>query len=608
MTEPTKLILVSRYSPGDVLMLTAAVRDLHAAYPGQYLTGVECYCPDLWQYNPYISPVRRGDGDVMEIDCANLRLLNHCNGQPRHYIEAVHYLLWERLGKPVPLTRFAPELHVCAEEAAAPPHGLVSPYWLIFAGGKRDLTTKWWPRANYQSVVDRLRGKVRLVQVGSASDHHPPLRGVKNLVGRTTLRDLVRLVYHCQGVICPITSGMHLAAAFDKPCVVIAGGREPPHWEMYPGHQYLHTVGELACCARGGCWRARVVPLKDGADSNRSLCSLPVRTNGTFTARCMTLIEPPQVTTAVRRYLTAIASEDDPLTAFNASARVARVARRLKDCPGRFRGRGIIVPAGGPKLLPSAWVCIRSIRRTGCRLPIELWHLNGQELDPAMRGLLETMEVRCVNAEDVRGHHPVRHLGGWELKPYAILHSRFRHVLLLDADNMPVEDPSFLFDTGPYRRHGAVFWPDHHTLPPQQPIWRLMGVPWRDEPAVESGQLLVDKVRCWKPLSLTMWMNEHSDFWYHHIYGDKDTYPMAWRRLRYDYAMPGTPLRWLHHPATGRPAAMCQHDFEGRRLFQHRNTAKWQLNENPRIPGFLHEDECLADLADLASKWGVAVG
>ena len=35
-----RLILKSFQSPGDVLMLTAAIRDLHVAAPGQFLTDV----------------------------------------------------------------------------------------------------------------------------------------------------------------------------------------------------------------------------------------------------------------------------------------------------------------------------------------------------------------------------------------------------------------------------------------------------------------------------------------------------------------------------------------------------------------------------------------
>src|SRR5206468_2163116 len=50
------------------------------------------------------------------------------------------------------------------------------------------------------------------------------------------------------------------------PCVVIAGGREAPHWEAYPGHRFLHSVGSLSCCRAGGCWRSRTRPLGDGSD------------------------------------------------------------------------------------------------------------------------------------------------------------------------------------------------------------------------------------------------------------------------------------------------------------------------------------------------------
>ena len=82
---------------------------------------------------------------------------------------------------------------------------------------------------------------------------------------------------------------MHLAAAVEvpgemengiwkmpknRPCVVVAGGREPAQWEAYPHHQYLHTNGALRCCDNGGCWKSRVVPLGDGdaKDEAENLC------------------------------------------------------------------------------------------------------------------------------------------------------------------------------------------------------------------------------------------------------------------------------------------------------------------------------------------------
>ena len=39
-------------------------------------------------------------------------------------------------------------------------------------------------------------------------------------------------------------------------------------------------------------------------------------------------------------------------------------------------------------------------------------------------------------------------------------------------------------------------------------------MPYRDEPEFESGQIVLDKKRCFSALSLAMWFNEYSDFWY----------------------------------------------------------------------------------------------
>ena len=50
-----KLILRNFQSPGDIVMLTAAVRDLHRCYPGEFLTDVRTSCPELWENNPYLS-------------------------------------------------------------------------------------------------------------------------------------------------------------------------------------------------------------------------------------------------------------------------------------------------------------------------------------------------------------------------------------------------------------------------------------------------------------------------------------------------------------------------------------------------------------------------
>src|SRR5688572_20721284 len=135
--------------------------------------------------------------------------------------------------------------------------------------------------------------------------------------------------------------------------------------------------------------------------------------------------------------------------------------RTIPEYPDRFHGRGIVICGGGIRYFTNAWVCIRMLRRLGCRLPIELWHLGRGEFSVEMETLLLPMGVRCVDAQKVRKKFPVRMLGGWQLKPYAILQSAFREVLLLDADNLAVVNPEFLFETPEFKETGALFWPDY---------------------------------------------------------------------------------------------------------------------------------------------------
>jgi len=47
----------------------------------------------------------------------------------------------------------------------------------------------------------------------------------------------------------------------------------------------------------------------------------------------------------------------------------------------------------------------------------------------------------CINAREFMNRHPMRNPLGWELKSYALLHSSFREMLLLDADNVAVQNP-----------------------------------------------------------------------------------------------------------------------------------------------------------------------
>ncbi len=236
-------------------------------------------------------------------------------------------------------------------------------------------------------------------------------------------------------------------------------------------------------------------------------------------------------------------------------------------------GRGIVICAGGRAVFLERWVCVNMLRRHGCTLPIEVWHLGKKEMNRRMAALLEGLDAISVDASQVRKRHPIRILHGWELKPYAIVHSRFKEALFLDADNVPVANPEYLFDTKEFQSTGAIFWPDFDHVTGKNPaaIWKSCGLRRPHEPEFETGQVVIDKDKCWRALHLCCGQREFR-FLYRHLYGDKETFRLAFRKLGKPYSLVKTPIHRLD-------ATMCQHDFSGRRLFQHRNMDKWDLLE-----------------------------
>jgi hypothetical protein len=332
-----KLILSNLQAPGDSVALTAAVRDLHACYPGRFLTDVRTRWPELWLNNPHLTPLDLDDPQVKVLD-VQYPLIAFSNRRPLHFLYGFIEHLNEQLGLHITPTQFKGDIHLSGAEKAAPSivrqiTGLDVPYWLIAAGGKYDCTIKWWHFRRWQAVVDHFRGRLLFVQLGDQQHYHPTLSGVLDLRGQTSLRDVVRLVYRAQGVLCPVTFLMHLAAAVEtqpgapksRPCVVVAGGREPPHWEAYPTHQFIHTVGLLPCCAQGGCWRARSVPLEDGdeKDNPNYLC-LDVVEN---LPRCMDLISAEAVASRIELCLGGLQLQE--LTASECRGLAAFLSRQM---------------------------------------------------------------------------------------------------------------------------------------------------------------------------------------------------------------------------------------------------------------------------------------
>lgn len=316
---------------GDVMLMTALIRDIHRAYPGQYRLSVQSNFRNVWRNNPYVVPKEENpDAKRVDVDWGRSikthGYIDWPSGRtPRHILAWYHQTFYENSKILVPVTTPRADLHLTDEEQAPLVQGR---YWVIVAGGKSDATVKHWHLHRAQEVVDKLRARgIRCVQVGAfGSDQmHKPLERVVNLLGQTPdARMMWNVVKYSDGVVCGVTGPMHAAAAFERPCVVYAGGREDPWFEAYtdqygafgPGaesvrvpHRFLHTIGKLDCCATYGCWAARTVPIRDQLDMTRKtrkyykMCQKPVFGEGIEPiAACQDLITSDQVVAAVLSY------------------------------------------------------------------------------------------------------------------------------------------------------------------------------------------------------------------------------------------------------------------------------------------------------------------
>ncbi len=285
--------------------------------------------------------------------------------------------------------------------------------------------------------------------------------------------------------------------------------------------------------------------------------------------------------------------------------------------------RGIVTCAGGGHL-PGAWVLINRLRELGCTLPIEVWHLGPDDLRTVWSHLFAQSGATTIDAFAFRPAHPAHKLMGWSLKTYAMALSKFDEVLFLDADNIPRRDPTFLFDTPLYKQTGALFWPDRQRHDATHPLWRIFNVPYRDEPAHETGQMVLDTKRHWNILQVALHCNIFADFYYRFSYGDTALLRFAFHEAHRPFSM--ILHRLLELPTEreadsietlkGAPylrvegdirAAFLQRDPDGECLFEHRCAAKLKLDDNIHLAHCPNQPRYWALLDELRDKL-LAVG
>jgi hypothetical protein len=117
------------------------------------------------------------------------------------------------------------------------------------------------------------------------------------------------------------------------------------------------------------------------------------------------------------------------------------------------------------------------------------------------------------------------------MKGAALLYTTFDEVLLLDADNIPAKDPSFLFETASFRETGALFWKDFWMTQSSNPIYKILELDCVTEHQFESGQIVIKKSfpGVHQALSLAFYMQRNYDLYFNLFHGDKDSFRFSWR-------------------------------------------------------------------------------
>ncbi|RCI02096.1 hypothetical protein CU098_003720, partial [Rhizopus stolonifer] len=165
---------------------------------------------------------------------------------------------------------------------------------------------------------------------------------------------------------------------------------------------------------------------------------------------------------------------------------INNLASRHTEVPAFTGDRGIVLVAGNKDTLARTLTTIRLLRNEyHCMLPIEVWHLHDEQPDANIKQELEKLDAHARDLSNLDLIQPITKRRDaekqFQIKAAAIINSAFEQVLYLDSDNVPVQDPTFLFDTPEYQNSGALFWPDFWKTHGENKIFDILDIECQDD-------------------------------------------------------------------------------------------------------------------------------
>jgi len=213
--------------------------------------------------------------------------------------------------------------------------------------------------------------------------------------------------------------------------------------------------------------------------------------------------------------------------------------------PQAHNGRqAVLLIGGGERYESGLYVACRMLRAAGWTGAIEVWHRG--HIEPVHVELFEPMGVVVVDALKFRDANPGRarrwggqawadphnRWGAWGMKSYAVLNSKYRTIFYTDADwylTGGLDELRNVFRLA--EEHGSCIWYDTNDGGNDDNVkWKLHGLVSDGKKGTQGGQWAVDKANlgAMKALQLYRKLDDYSDYYYHHHFGDQDSMRLAW--------------------------------------------------------------------------------
>lgn len=226
--------------------------------------------------------------------------------------------------------------------------------------------------------------------------------------------------------------------------------------------------------------------------------------------------------------------------------------------------RGIVIPTGSGTFRFACHLVTNLRRNLKTNLPIQIVYAGDEDLPEEKRKAIASLnlpfedKIEFLDILDVFDDSTLNMTsGGWAIKAFAALGSRFKEVILLDADAVFLQDPEVVFQQQAYIDKGVLLFHDRklwqYAFPERHQWWHSQiihpsaemskSLAWTQQYGEEqdSGAVVVDKGRLDVLLGLlhVAWQNTYAvreEVTYRLTYGDKESWWLGFELAGSTYA------------------------------------------------------------------------